>query len=41
MPQNQPYSAVYGAYLDVPRTQRLLWDVFQYRDLIEKLGLRK
>ena len=36
MPQNQSMSAIYGAYLDLPRTQKLLWDTFEYRDLIEK-----
>ncbi len=36
MPQDQAWSSVYGAYLDVPRTQQLLWDAFVYRDLIEK-----
>ncbi len=33
MPQDQPYSAVYGQYLDVPRTRNLLWNEFKYRDL--------
>ena len=36
MPQDQPYSPVFGAYLDVPRTQQLLWGGFVYRDLIDK-----
>jgi hypothetical protein len=36
MPQNQPYSWAYGAFLDTERTQKLLWDVFQYRDLIDR-----
>ena len=36
MPQDQQYSVVYGAYLDVPRTRALLYDVFIYRDLLEK-----
>jgi hypothetical protein len=36
MPQDQPYSPVYGAYLDVPRTQELLWDDFVYRELYDK-----
>ena len=33
MPQNLPYSPVFGAYLDVERTRNLLWDEFAYRDL--------
>jgi hypothetical protein len=36
MPRNQPYSPVYGAYVDVERTRKLLWDGFVYRDLIER-----
>jgi hypothetical protein len=36
MPQDQPYSPVYGAYFDLPRSQRLFWDVFVYRDLFDK-----
>jgi hypothetical protein len=36
MPQNQLYSMVYGAYLDVGRTRQLLWEEFVYRDLIER-----
>jgi hypothetical protein len=35
MPQNQPLAAIYGAYLDVPRTRELLWEEFVYHDLIE------
>ncbi len=34
MPQNLPISPVFGAYLDVERTRRLLWEAFIYRDLI-------
>lgn len=34
MPQNTPYSPIFGAYLDVPRTQQLLWDTFQYHNLL-------
>jgi hypothetical protein len=33
MPQDLPYSPVFGQYLDVERTQRLLWEEFVYRDL--------
>jgi hypothetical protein len=33
MPQNLPYSPIFGAYLDVPRTQKLLNGVFEYGDL--------
>jgi hypothetical protein len=36
MPQDQPYSQVYGAYMDVPRTRQLLWEEFVYRDLIRR-----
>jgi hypothetical protein len=36
MPQDQPYSPVFGAYLDVERTRQLLWEEFVYRDLIHR-----
>ena len=36
MPQDQPYSQVYGAFLDVPRTHQLLWEDFVHRDLLRK-----
>ncbi len=36
MPQNQPYSIIYGAYLDVERTQELLWDEFMYHGLVNE-----
>jgi hypothetical protein len=36
MPQDQPYSPVFGAYLDVERTEALLWHDFVHRDLIQK-----
>ncbi len=36
MPQNQPYSPIFGAYLDVGRTQQLLWNVFKHRELINQ-----
>jgi hypothetical protein len=36
MPQDQPYSPLYGAYFDLERNRRLLGDVFVYRDLMEK-----
>ena len=36
MPQDQPYSPIFGAYLDVQRTRELLWNVFQHRDLINR-----
>jgi hypothetical protein len=36
MPQDQPYSPVFGAYLDVERTQQLLWEHFIYRDLMHR-----
>lgn len=36
MPQDQPMSPVYGAYLDLPRTHALVWDEFIYRDLADR-----
>jgi hypothetical protein len=36
MPQDLPYSPVFGAYLDVERTHQLLWQDFIYRDLIDR-----
>jgi hypothetical protein len=36
MPQDHPYAAIFGAYLDVERTQQLLWSDFVYRDLIHR-----
>jgi hypothetical protein len=36
MPQDLPYSPVFGQYLDVERTQRLLWEEFIYRDLMHR-----
>jgi hypothetical protein len=36
MPQDHPYSQVFGAYLDVERTQQLLWNDFVYRDLMHR-----
>jgi hypothetical protein len=36
MPQDAPYSPVFGAFLDVERTHQLLWDVFIYRDLMHR-----
>lgn len=36
MPQDLPISPVFGAYLDVERTQRLLFETFVYRDLIHR-----
>ncbi|MDQ3605193.1 MAG: DUF2723 domain-containing protein [Gemmatimonadota bacterium] len=36
MPQNTPYSTVFGAYLDVERTRQLLWDEFIHRNLIRQ-----
>jgi hypothetical protein len=36
MPQNLPYSQVFGAYLDVERTRKLLWEEFKHRDLIDR-----
>lgn len=36
MPQDGPYASIFGAYLDVPRTQQLLWDAFVYRELYRK-----
>ncbi|HET7275825.1 MAG TPA: DUF2723 domain-containing protein [Longimicrobiaceae bacterium] len=35
MPQNQPYSIIYGAYMDVERTRKLLWEEFMYHNLLE------
>ncbi len=36
MPQDAAYSAIFGAYLDVERTRRLLWEDFIYRDILSK-----
>jgi hypothetical protein len=36
MPQDSPYAAVFGAYLDVERTRQLLWNEFIYRDLMHR-----
>jgi hypothetical protein len=36
MPQDQPMSPVYGAYLDLPRTEALIWDEFIYRGLMDR-----
>jgi hypothetical protein len=36
MPQDQPYSPIFGAYLDVDRTRLLLNQVFVHRDLIDR-----
>ncbi|MBA4156477.1 MAG: DUF2723 domain-containing protein [Gemmatimonadetes bacterium] len=36
MPQNLPISPVFGAYLDVERTEQLLHNVFVHRDLIDR-----
>jgi hypothetical protein len=36
MPQDHPFSQVFGAYLDVERTQHLLWERFVYRDLMHR-----
>jgi hypothetical protein len=36
MPRDQPYSPVFGAYMDVERTRQLLWNVFTHRDLINQ-----
>ena len=33
MPTGDSLSELYGAYLDVPKTRRLLWEDFIYRDL--------
>src|SRR4030095_2154651 len=35
-PQDQQLSAVFGAYLDVPRTQQLMSSVFAFRDLVNR-----
>jgi hypothetical protein len=35
MPQDHPMSPIYGAYLDLERTETLLWDTFAYRNLLE------
>lgn len=36
MPQNLAASPLLGAYIDVPRTRTLLWDVFRHRELIDR-----
>lgn len=36
MPRDHPMSAIYGAYLDLPRSETLLWDVFMHRDLADR-----
>jgi hypothetical protein len=36
MPQDQPYSPVFGAYLDVDRTRTLLNEVFVHRSLLDQ-----
>jgi hypothetical protein len=36
MPQNDPLSPVFGAYLDVPRTKELMSHVFAFRDLVDR-----
>jgi len=36
MPPNNPYTQVFGSHVDVPRTNALLNDVFEYHDLIDR-----
>jgi hypothetical protein len=36
MPQDSPFAPVFGAFLDVSRTEHLLSDVFVFRDLIDR-----
>ena len=36
MPQDDQYASVFGAYIDLPRTQRLMSDVFVFRDLVDR-----
>jgi hypothetical protein len=36
MPQDQPMSPIYGAFLDLPRTEALVHDEFVYRDLVDR-----
>jgi hypothetical protein len=36
MPQDSPFAPIFGAYLDVPRTEQLLSEVFIFRDLIDR-----
>ncbi|HEX2095600.1 MAG TPA: hypothetical protein VHG28_24600, partial [Longimicrobiaceae bacterium] len=36
MPRDSPYYSILGAYMDVERHRRLVWNVFQYGDLLER-----
>jgi hypothetical protein len=36
MPPDNPYYAILGAYVDVDRHRKLVWDAFQYGDLINR-----
>jgi hypothetical protein len=36
MPQDEPYSWSYGAFMDVELTRALTWEVFSYRDLARR-----
>jgi hypothetical protein len=36
MPQDDAWASLFGAYLDVERTRRLLWQEFIYRDLPDR-----
>ncbi len=36
MPQDQPMSPVFGAYLDLPRSEALVWNEFIYRGLMDR-----
>jgi len=36
MPPNNPYYPILGAYVDVDRHRRLVWETFQYGDLIDR-----
>jgi hypothetical protein len=36
MSPQDPYTAIYGDYVDVPRTQKLISEVFRYRDLVHR-----
>jgi hypothetical protein len=36
MPQDQPMSPIYGGFMDLPRSEELVWNVFIHRDLINR-----
>ncbi|CAN5649155.1 DUF2723 domain-containing protein [soil metagenome] len=36
MPQDQPMSPIYGGFLDLPRSEALVWNVFMHRDLADR-----